>query len=171
MCDWMDGDFVSLVPQFVDHGIISVFMRDIKGSMNGTAIRIFVGRWEDPLLVQLPVVIIDSIVKGDVNELRNFFGVETTRDKGSIHWTKAVGQGAIGVITRGSSIWIVLWVTPAFVTFVKAIWNSYFKLWCACLRASLLGNATQSGKRKRKNKTFWFRILSQNGSTWVTITE
>ena len=76
---------MSLVPQFVDHGIISVFMRDIKGSMNGTAIRIFVGRWEDPLLVQLPVVIIDSIVKGDVNELRNFFRVETTRDKGSIH--------------------------------------------------------------------------------------
>ena len=43
--------------------------------MNGTPIGIFVLAGEDSLLVQLPVVIVDRIVKGDVNELGNVFGI------------------------------------------------------------------------------------------------
>ena len=75
MSNGIDGDFVALVRQFVHHGVIGKLMGHKKCAMNGTAIGIFVLAGKDSLLVQLPVVVVDRIVKGDVNELGNVFGI------------------------------------------------------------------------------------------------
>ena len=75
MSNRIDGNFVALVRQLVHHGVIGKLMGHKKCAMNGTAIGIFVLAGENTLLVQLPVIIVDRIVKGDVNELGNVFGI------------------------------------------------------------------------------------------------
>ena len=72
-------------------------------------------------LIQLPIFIIDCIVKSDVNQLGHILGLKPSRNEGSINGAKAVGQSAIGVITRWSSVGIVGGVAPTFVTPIKTI--------------------------------------------------
>ena len=55
-------------------------MRHIKCAVNGTTIGIFVFTWENSFLIEFPVVIIDSVIKSDVNELWNFFRIKSTWD-------------------------------------------------------------------------------------------
>ena len=95
----------------------------IKSPVNWAPIRIFLWGWKQSFLVQFPIVIIYSVVKSDVNKLRGVFGIQPTRYKRTIHRAKTIGQWTVSVITERSSVGIVLWVAPPFITAVKTVWK------------------------------------------------
>ena len=90
--------------------------------MYGAAIRVLVCWREELVLVETPVLVIDSIVEGDDDHLRNICREHPTRNKSSIRRAEAVWEGAICIVTRWSSIGVMSRVTPTLVTVILAVW-------------------------------------------------
>ena len=62
----MYRNLVSLVPQLLDHGIVGVLMGHIESAMDWAPVRVFVVGWEQFVLVERPVLVIDSIVRRSI---------------------------------------------------------------------------------------------------------
>ena len=111
-----------LIPQLLNHGIIGILMGGVESAMNWTSIRVLVAWGEDLVLVQTPVLIIDSIIKSDDNHLRNICRKNSARNKSSIRRAEAVWECTIWIVTRRSSVWVMGWVAPTLVTVVLTVW-------------------------------------------------
>ena len=73
-----------LVPELLNHCIVGVLVGCVEGSMNGAAIWVLECWGEDFVLVETPVLIIDSIVKSDDNHLWHICRKNSARNEGSI---------------------------------------------------------------------------------------
>ena len=109
----MSLDTTDLVPELLDHGVVGVLMGHIEGAVDWASVWVFVVGWEQLVLVERPVLVVDSIVEGDDDHLGNLLGVHPAWDEGSIGAAEAVWESAVAVVARWSCIWIVLWVAPA----------------------------------------------------------
>ena len=69
MTDAVHCDLVTLVPEFLDHGIVGVLVRDVKCAMNGTTVRVLISLREQLVLVETPVLIVDSIIESNDDHL------------------------------------------------------------------------------------------------------
>ena len=66
----MHCDLVTLVPEFLDHGIVGVLVRHVECAMNGTPVRVLISLWEQLVLVETPVLIVDSVIESDDDHLK-----------------------------------------------------------------------------------------------------
>ena len=80
--------------------------------MNRTPVGVLVVGREQLVLVQRPVLVVDSVVEGDDDHLRHLLRVHAARDEGSVRTAEAIGQGAVAVVARWGRVWIVLRVAP-----------------------------------------------------------
>ena len=112
MCDRVNGDLVTLVPQLLHHRVVGVLVRHVERPVNRTPVGVLVVGGEQLVLVQRPVLVVDGVVEGDDDHLRHLLRVHAARDEGSVRAAKAIGQGAVAVVARWGRVWIVLGVAP-----------------------------------------------------------
>ena len=63
---------------------------------------------EEFVLVQIPVLPIDCVVKRDDDHLRYLISIEISRNERSVNATETVGQCAVGVVATGGRIRVVI---------------------------------------------------------------
>lgn len=90
----------------LDGGVVGVLVANKEGSLDIAAIGIFALAIEH-LLVQLNVVVVDGIVEGDGDHLRDVLGLKVAGDGGAVLRAEAVGQNADGWVTGRSAVGIV----------------------------------------------------------------
>lgn len=100
-------DFVSFPVSFLYRRIVSVLVRHEERGFDVTPVGIPSFAIEY-FLVQFDVVVVDGIVKGDSNHLRNFFGRQVVWYSGAVFRAEAVGQNAHGWIARRCAIRIII---------------------------------------------------------------
>merc|ERR550539_10341 len=113
--DAVHGDLVSLVPQLLHHGVVAVLVRDVERPVDWTAVRIFVAWREEFVLVEVPVLVVNSIVEGDCYHLWDVCGQHSPGYQGAVRGTETRGQSTVTVVTGRGSVRVVLRVTPALV--------------------------------------------------------
>jgi len=74
---------VSLTVHLLDGRVVGVLMRDKEGGLDRTSIGVVATILED-LLVDINVVVIDSVIKRDSDHLGYTAGLELTGDLGTI---------------------------------------------------------------------------------------
>lgn len=112
----------------LNSGVVSVLVRDKEGRLDITTIGVLPLPVED-LVVQINVVVVDGVIEGDHDHLRNVLAVGSSRSDiaklsgnlGSILRTEAVGQLADGSITRRSSVRIGFNVASVLIGAVVAL--------------------------------------------------
>lgn len=93
--DGMRGHFVPFRIEWLHHSVVSPFMGHIKSSEDGTAI--WISAFIKYFGVKLVIEIIDSIIKGNQNNLRGVLSWYTPRNIWSS--TAAVWQNAVANVT------------------------------------------------------------------------
>ena len=68
--DGVYGDFVSFVPEFLDVGVVREFVGHVESCVHVATVGIFPVFVKKPP-VQIPVLVVHRIVKGDGHHLRN----------------------------------------------------------------------------------------------------
>lgn len=100
-------DFVSFPVSFLYRRIVGVLVRHEERGFDVTPVGIPSFSIEY-FLVQFDVVVVDGIVKGDRNHLRDFFGRQVVWYSGTVFGAETVGQNAHGWITRRCAIRIII---------------------------------------------------------------
>lgn len=90
----MYGYLVAIIPQLLDILVVGVLMGDVEGAVDGTAIGIGATLAEQ-LAIQVPVLIVDSIIKRKGHHLRHLgdgMGEDTTTDSSKLcrKWTHLI---------------------------------------------------------------------------------
>lgn len=100
-------DFVSFPVSFLYRRIVGVLVRHEERGFDVTPVGIPSFSIEY-FLVQFDVVVVDGIVKGDRNHLRDFFGRQVVWYSGAVFGAETVGQNAHGWIARRCAIRIII---------------------------------------------------------------
>lgn len=103
----MNSNFMSFTVCFLNGRIVTVFVWDKECRFDITTIWIFSLSIKD-IFVQLNVVVVNGIIKGNCNHHGNIFGGQIPRNCSSIFGTEAIRQDTNCGITWGSAIWIVI---------------------------------------------------------------
>jgi len=118
------GYFVTIIPQLLDILIVGKRMGDIERALDGAAIRIPPVLCEQNLGEELPIIVVDGIVEGQQDHLRNTLGRNTTRYLGAILGAETLRQLALPGITSTRRIRIMLHIAPTFVGTVGTVHRS-----------------------------------------------
>lgn len=112
--DRMDGDFMAIVPKFLDMSVICILMTQEECGRYRTPVGISsVGG--EYLLIDFPIFVVDRVVKGQDHHLRRLFRLESTRNQSAVTTAETVGKSAVIGITSMGSVGVVLGVTPRLV--------------------------------------------------------
>jgi len=111
--DGVSGDFVTHIVDVLNSGVVGVLVRNKEGRLDITTVGVLPLPVED-LVVQVNVVVVDGVIEGDHDHLRNVLAVGSSgsdiakfsRNLGAILRAEAVGQLTDGSITRRSSVGI-----------------------------------------------------------------
>jgi len=92
---------------FLHRRVVGVLVRHEERGFDVTSVGVPTFAIEN-FLVQFDVVVVDGIVKGDRNHLRDFFGWQVVRYSCAVFGAEAVGQNAYGWIARRCAIRIII---------------------------------------------------------------
>lgn len=93
---------MSFAMHFLYARVVGVFVRDEKCGLDIAAVRVFAFSVEN-FFVQINVIVVDGVVKGDCDHLGYIFGWEIARNGSTVFGTEAIGQ-----VTNG---WVAMWST------------------------------------------------------------
>jgi len=116
----VNSNFMSIIPKFLNMSIISIFMTEKESSRNGAAISISSIRGKY-FLINLPILIIDRIVKRQYNHLRGLFWFQLSGNLSPVCAAEAVRQSAVVGIAPDRCVGIVFWVTIGLIGGIRAI--------------------------------------------------
>lgn len=85
----MGGDFVTFTVDFLDGGIVGIFVRNKESGLDVAAVRILALSVEH-ILVQFDVVVVDGVVEGDHDHLRHLFRFQFAWNFGSRFGTETI---------------------------------------------------------------------------------
>ena len=73
-----------MVPQFLDHGIVGILVGDVECAVDGATVGVLVSLGKQLVLVETPVLIIDSVIKSDDDHLRHISGKKTSGNQSPV---------------------------------------------------------------------------------------
>lgn len=103
----MDGDLVSLAVGFLDSGIVAVLVWDEEGGLDVAAVWVLALAIKH-FLVEFDVVVVDGIIEGDGDHLRDVLGGQVPGNCGTIFRAEAIGQHAHCGVAGGSTVGIIV---------------------------------------------------------------
>lgn len=126
--DGVSGDFVTKIVNVLNSRVVGVLVGNKEGRLDITTIGILPLPVED-LVVQVNVVVVDGVIEGDHDHLRNILAAGSSgsdiakfsRNLGTILRAEAVGQLTDGSITRRSSVGIGFNVASVLIGAVIAL--------------------------------------------------
>ena len=77
--------------------------------------------WEELVLVQVPVLVVDGVVEGEDDHLRHVGRWQTAWNQRPVRGAEAVRQRAVGVVAYRRGIGVVGRVAPALVAPVETV--------------------------------------------------
>ena len=128
-------------------------MGHVEGGMDWTAVGVLAAVLEEFILVEIPVLVIYGVIKGDGDHLGDITGQQTTWHECAIRRAEAVGQGTlerrqhtyescrpyrnipkhdfyIGIVAYRRCVWVMLGVAPSLVAVVIAVCVSIAEQCC-----------------------------------------
>lgn len=103
----MNCDLVSFPVRLLDGRVIAVLVRDKERSFDVATVRVFAFTIEH-FFVEFNIVIINGVVESDSNHLGNIFGLQVSRNRGTVFGTEAVWQRTLTCVTRWRSVWVIV---------------------------------------------------------------
>lgn len=103
----MDSDFMALSVHLLHGGVVGVLVGDEEGGLDVTAIGVLSFAIED-LFVKSDIVVVDCVIEGDGDHLRNVFRRQIARDGGAILRAETVGQCTHRRVAGWGSVRIVV---------------------------------------------------------------
>lgn len=103
----MHGNLVTFPVSLLDGGVVGILVRDEVSGFDIASVRVLAFAVKD-LFVEFDVVVVDGIVEGDGDHLRDVLGRQVTGDDCAVFGAEAVGQHALRGVTRRRSVGVVV---------------------------------------------------------------
>lgn len=103
----MHSDFVTFPVRLLHGRIVGVFVRDEERGFDVASVRVPALAVEY-FLVKFDVVVVDGVVEGDRDHLRDLFGRQVVGYPCTVFGTETVRQNAHGRVARWSAVRIVV---------------------------------------------------------------
>lgn len=93
--------------QFLYSRIVGVLMRHEEGALDLASVRVVPSFPEDSV-VDVDVVVVDGIIESDGDHLGDCVGLQLSGDLGSVWGAETVGEDALVLVARGSSVGVLV---------------------------------------------------------------
>lgn len=103
----MDGDLVSLAVGFLDSRVVAVLVGDKEGGLDIAAVGVLAFAIKH-FLVELDVVVVDGIIEGDGDHLRDVLGGQIPGNGSTILRAEAIGQHAHCGVAGRSTVGVIV---------------------------------------------------------------
>jgi hypothetical protein len=98
---------VALAVHLLHRRVVGVLVGNEVGGFDVAPVGVLTLAVED-LLVELDVVVVDGVIEGDRDHLRDVFGGEVPGDGGAVLRAEAIGEDADGGVARRGAVRIVV---------------------------------------------------------------
>lgn len=115
--DRVDGYFVAVVPEFLHVTVVGVLVRQEESCLDGAPVCVGPVRGEY-LLVDFPILVVDSIVECQHNHLWGLIDLNVAWNSCSVGAAKTIWQSAVAQVATLRCVWIVLGVAIGLVRVV-----------------------------------------------------
>jgi len=106
VADGVDSDLVATMVKLFNSSVVGVLVGDEESGPDVASVG--VGTATEELIVEVDVVVVDSVVEGDHNHLRDSLGVHLAGSLCGVVNAVAVGQCTLGLVAERSSVGVLV---------------------------------------------------------------